>query len=116
MTKIIDLTHSRGDTFSRTLTLDGSILASSFDEVWFTVRTDYASASIVDETGALSSGTLTGGQIIATGAQEWTITIDSPNWTVGRLVYDVQVRSPAGQIFTVTKGTLRVFNDVTRSS
>jgi hypothetical protein len=114
MTKVIDLTHIRGDTFSQRLALSSGA-AASFDEVWFTVRAASPGASVIDESTALSSGTLTGGEIEQTGYQEWTVTIDIPDWPVGRLVYDVQIRSSSGQIFTITKGTLRVFNDVTRS-
>ena len=115
MTKVLDLTHIRGDTFSQKLKL-ASGLVSSFTEVWFTVRSTEPGSGVVDDTGALSSATLTGGQITENGAYEWTITITAPNWPVGRLVYDVQVRSGTGQIFTLTKGILRVYNDVTRST
>ncbi len=115
MTKTIDLTHQRGDTFSRILSLGNGLLASLFPEVWFTVRSAYPAAGVLDETGALSSVTLTGGGIVQTGYSEWTITVNNPDWPVGRLVYDVQIRSGAGQIFTITKGALRVFDDVTRS-
>lgn len=115
MTAIVDLTHTRGDTFSRTISLaSGNV--SSFDEAWFTVRSEFPDDDVTDETDALSSGTMTGTEIIPTGTKEWTVTINSPNWPVGRLVYDFQVRSSAGEIFTTTKGKLRVFDDVTRST
>ncbi len=116
MAKILDLTHVRGDTFSRKIGLSGGLLASGFEEVWFTVRATLPTSDETDDTDALSSGTLTGGEISVTGSSEWTIDIISPNWGVGRLYYDVQVRSGSGQIFTITKGTLRVFDDVTRST
>lgn len=115
MTRILDLTHIRGDTFAQRISLSNGF-ASQFDEVWFTVRSTIAAIDVVDDTGALSSGTFTGGEIVQTGQSEWTITIVSPDWPTGRLYYDVQVRSTAGQIFTVTKGILRVFDDVTRST
>ncbi len=116
MAKVIDISHIRGDTFSNQLALTSGLLTSSFDEVWFTVRATEPGASVSDDSGALSSGTLTGGEITETSSYGWTVTIDSPNWPVGRLVYDIQARSTSGHIFTLTKGTLRVFNDVTRSS
>lgn len=116
MTKTLDLTHGRGDTFIGIIRLENGIQTSSFNEVWFTVRTGYAATGIADETGALTSGTLTGGEISETGTSEWTVTIVDPNWTVGRLVYDVQVRTPADQVFTIIKGILRVYDDVTRST
>lgn len=115
MTKTIDIIHTRGDTFSQRISLTNTI-SSSFDEVWFTVRSTAPSVDDTDDTDALDSGTLTGGEIVQTGQYEWTITIENPNWTVGRLLYDVQVRSGSGQIFTLTRGTIRVYNDVTRST
>ncbi len=115
MTLVLDLIHTRGDTFSRKISLTNSI-TSSFDEVWFTVRSTTPADDEDDDTEALSSGTLTGGEVVQTGQYEWTVTIEDPNWIVGRLLYDVQVRSGSGQIFTVTRGTLRVYNDVTRST
>ena len=115
MTKVIDLIHVRGDSFEQRLALTTGI-ASTFDEVWFTVRSTEPSSSIVDDTDALSSGTLTGGEIVQTGQYEWTVTINTPNWPVGRLVYDVQVRSGSGQIFTLIRGKMRVYADITRST
>ncbi len=115
MTKVLDISHERGDSFSRILVLINGLAASSFDEFWFTVRSDSPGSSVLDDTGALSSGKLSTGEIAVTGISELTITIDNPDWPAGRLVYDVQGRTPAGQIFTVTKGMLRVYNDVTRS-
>ena len=115
MTKVLDLIHIRGDTFTRRLQVSLA-LAASFPEVWFTVRSAEPGSTVIYDTGALSSGTLTGGEIVQTGAYEWTVTIDNPNWPIGRLVYDVQVRSASGQIFTLTKGLIRVYNDVTRST
>ncbi len=114
MTKVLDLTHVRGDTFAERISLTNATV-SAFNEVWFTVRTALPAADVADDTGVLSSGTLTGGEITQTGQSEWTIDIEIPDWPVGRLVYDVQVRSNAGQIFTVTRGVLRVYDDVTRS-
>ena len=115
MPKVIDLTHQRGDSFSRTLRVDRNIAASSFDEVWFTVRSSIPADSITDETDALSSGTLTSGEIAENGQQSWSVTIDNPNWTVGRHFYDVQARTGSGQIFTLIRGRLKVFEDITRS-
>lgn len=115
MTKTLDLTHVRGDSFARIIRLSSGLLASSFSEVWFTVRTTEPSSSVIDDTGVLSSVTLTGGGIVQIGQSEWTVSVLNPDWPVGRLVYDVQVRSGSGQIFTTTIGKLRVVNDVTRS-
>lgn len=114
MTRTLDLIHIHGDTFSQRISLSNAF-ASQFNEVWFTVRSSLPAEDIIDDTGVLSSGTLTGGEIVQTGQTEWTVIIENPDWPVGRLNYDVQVRSTAGQIFTITHGTLRVYNDVTRS-
>ncbi len=111
----IDISHIRGDSFSRKFFIDNSTTAA-FDEVWFTVRTSEPAASVVDDTAALSSSTLTNGDILATGNKEWTVSIDAPPWTVGTLYYDVQARTTSGQIFTLIKGKLRVYNDITRST
>ncbi len=114
MTKVVDLIHVRGDTFSQTLSLTSG-LVSAFDEVWFTVRSSVPADSVSDETDALSSGTLTSGEIAGNGQQSWSVTIDNPNWPVGRHFYDVQARTGSGQIFTLIRGRLKVFEDITRS-
>ena len=113
MTRIVDLTHTRGDTFDRLLNLSQSVL--SFDEIWFTVRSAYPESSVTDESDALDSGTLTGGEIVSTGARQVQVTIENTDWPVGKLVYDVQVRSISGQIFTIVRGAIKVYGDVTRS-
>jgi hypothetical protein len=113
MTRIVDLIHTRGDTFDRLLNLNESVL--SFDEVWFTVRVSLPDDNVTDDSDVLSSGTLTGGEITQSGARQYSVTIETPDWPVGRLVYDVQVRTIAGQIFTAVRGNLKVYADVTRS-
>ncbi len=109
----IELT--RGDDFGATLTFDQ--LVAGFAEIWFTVRVDWAKSE-TDDTAAVFSGTLTGGQIALTGT--YTATIDIPDeatrlWSGFNYVYDVQIRTTAGKVYTTQRGKITVGYDVTRS-
>ncbi len=109
-----NLSVTRGDDDGGTITFDQP--CAGFNEIWFTVRTAWATTE-TDNTGAVFSGTLTGGEVIVTGT--YTATIDLPSvdtltWTNNVYFYDVQVRTTGGKIYTTQVGQLRMIPDATR--
>ena len=114
MTAIINLSQVRGDDLQKTVTLDQPL--SSFSELWFTVRTADATTQ-TDDTDAVFAGSLSGGELAAAGTYSFTVTADSDTtvlWTASTYVYDVQVKTLAGKIYTAAYGRLRMLPDVTR--
>lgn len=125
------LTLKRGDSFSANLTGLGDI--STRSKLWFTVKAgrdqaDSASQIQIEESGGLlylagaaaassGQGSLTVTNA-ATGAL--TIAIDEAATALlsGRpgLVYDIQVRTAAGAVQTLTEGDFTVSADVTRAT
>lgn len=123
------LTILRGDTYELSLTDLGNI--STRDKLWFTVKTsrsdhDHAALILIEETlelvysnggapEAAGNGTIT---VTDQVAGDITIKIDeietkklSPQ---NNIYYDVQWRSAADDVHTLTSGTCHITADVTR--
>jgi hypothetical protein len=108
------LTHVRGDTFIKTASLSQPL--TSFDDVWFTVRESYATTE-TDDSEAVAKGSIGGGEITGTGSD---VTIELPDdtttWQQPQYVWDLQVKTTGGKIYTAARGMLRITPDVTRST
>jgi hypothetical protein len=112
-----NLTAVRGDTKTWTLTFSQDI--SAFAEIWLTIRDGYDSTAVDDE-DAISQLKLSAGGITPTGARTADAEFDNEDttaWlTTMSLVYDVQVRTTTGKIYTTQLGQIRISHDVTRST
>lgn len=112
LVQLISIT--RGDDYGGTMTFDQAV--AGFVEISFTIRTEWATTE-TDNTEAVFSGTLTGGEVIVTGAYTATIDIASADtlaMTADSYVYDVQVETSSGKFYTTQRGMLRVNPDVSR--
>lgn len=112
-----NLSAKRGDTKTWTLTFSQDI--SAFAEIWFTVRDGYNSEA-TDDSDAVTQKKKSDGGIVATGARTADVEFsdtDTRDWlTTMSLVYDVQVRTTTGKIYTTQDGQIRISHDVTRST
>ncbi len=105
---------TRGDDWGGTFTFDQAI--SGFSEIWFTVRAAYATTE-TNNTDAIFSATLTDGDIAVSGAYAATIDVGHDvtlTWTSPEYVYDVQIETLGGKLYTTQRGNLRMCPDVTR--
>lgn len=112
-----NLEHVRGDSFTRIVTLSEPLIA--FTEVCFTLREVWASAEENDSEAELSLKLSNGGLEAGDEDDQVVIEIDAEDtrdWTLDDYVYDVQVTTTGGKVYTVLRGFLRVTPDVTRSS
>ena len=115
--RLENVAHYRGDQLDLTCTLTG-ISTALIAEAWFTVRRRTPAASVVNDDDAVTKVTKTGGGITAPATDQLRIVIagaDTSAWEAP-LVYDLQIRTNAGAIYTLVYGSLNVVNDVTRSS
>lgn len=104
----------RGDDWSTVLRFSQAL--SGFDEIEFTIRDTWASSE-TDNTGAVFAGSLTGGEIVADGTYDVTVSI--PNATTLGMTgdeyrYDIQVTTVSDKIYTTQRGCIRMIPDVTR--
>lgn len=116
-----DLRARRGDDKTYQLTIrqaNGVPLDLTGLELWFTVKRSYAHA----DSEAIAQRTVGSGITIVdgpAGRADVTLpaaaTTDLPA-TATALVWDCQVKDPAGEIHTVDGGTLVVDPDVTRAT
>jgi hypothetical protein len=112
-----NLTAVRGDTKKWTITFTQDI--SAFAEIWFTVREGYAEDQ-TDDTDTVSQLKLSAGDIVPTGARTADAEFDADAtraWLMTMaLMYDVQVRTTTGKIYTTQIGSIRISGDITRST
>jgi hypothetical protein len=115
-----DLLITRGDTptFNIAVTLSGAVYDLTGCTIWFTAKFDYANT---DAQAVFQRSTLNGGIVITNGpqglAQANLLSTDTSALanTKTMLLWDCQVKSALGQIYTVAKGNLIVEPDVTRT-
>lgn len=108
------LNITRGDDWGGTFTFDQAV--AGFAEISFTIRTAWATAQM-DNTDAVFSATLTDGDIAVSGTYSATIDIshtDTITWTAEEYVYDVQIETVGGKLYTTQRGNLRMCPDATR--
>lgn len=111
MTKIINLSHTRGDTWKRTLTFRDSanaLINLTGGSIIMTVKRDPESVEYVSQASAtlLDQTTNTG---------QATITLAGTDFNIenGLLWYDIQWTDSAGTIVTFMKGNFEIMYDVT---
>ena len=113
-----DLTMDRGDTETVVFTMAGDDTFAAGDTVWFTAkhktRDADADAVIAKHSGAGGGVTFTAGEATATATILPADTSDLDATAV--LVYDWQLRTQAGAVHTLERGTLTVRADVTISA
>ena len=114
----MDLTIYRGDTTRLNLlvVLAGAAYDLTGHNIWFTAKQSFLDADV----SAVFQKSTTGGGIVITSALNGRAQITiSPIDTEGLtnikslLVYDCQVESPGGDVYTVSYGNLIVLPDVT---
>jgi hypothetical protein len=109
--------HTRATDFVKEITFTED--TANFEDAWFTVRTDWATSE-TDDTTAIASGSILGGEMAITGT--YTATIEfadtvTRDWTLGSYVYDVKVKELAsGKILPAIRGVLVMGPDATRST
>ena len=124
-----DITATRGDTLSASLTDVGAL--TGYSKVYFTVKRDYADADTasiiqIEKTAGLkylngAVGTPANGSLTIDDEATGDITIaldevETAKLDPGVYVYDVQVVRTAGTVSTLTAGTFEVAADVTRAT
>lgn len=127
-TKSQDIQIQRGDTVYFDFTVSGLSVPLADCLVWFTAKeaisdtdddavirkTLTSGISVQTDLAGNSVGTVqidpadTAGIVMPTG-------IDDPAWSAS-LLYDIQIKTPAGEVFTVLKGRLIVSMDVTQAT
>lgn len=109
----------RGDNirFDVAITLDGNPLDVSAYLIWCTGKLQISDADLV----AVFQATKLGGQITVTGAGNNIARVNIPGAFTSvltdntTLFYDVQIKSPGGDIDTVASGRMQIVLDVTRA-
>jgi hypothetical protein len=110
-----NLTHYRGDTLSRLITItnsNGTALNLTGYTAFFTIK-NISDNSADDSSAILAKNWTThsdpvNGQTLLT-ATPAQMTIDE-----GTYKYDVQIKSPAGDITTVIAGNISILEDITK--
>lgn len=110
----------RGDTirFSVTITQGGASLDVSAYDIWCTGKRQLSDL----DASAVFQVTKAGGQITVTGAGNNIAQVSVPGSSTSSLTdnatlfYDVQIKSPGGEITTVSEGRMSVLLDVTRAT
>ncbi len=114
MTLVQSLTITRGDDYGAVVTFDQDI--AGFTDIAFTVRETYATTE-TDNVSAVFSASLLAGGVTAAGARSVAIDISNTatvTWSADKYVYDIQVTTTAGKIYTTQRGPLYMAPDVTR--
>ena len=122
-TRVIDIQLQRGDTYYFDFTVTG--LTPTLDEclIWFTAKnnlTDVDDDAVIRKT--LGAGIETTGDAAGTLTFEPDDTaaivpptgVNDPNWAA-ELFYDMQIKTPADEIFTILKGRVLVSMDITQA-
>ncbi len=112
-----DLTATRHDTRTLTLTLDGDAVFASGDFVWFTAKHQQSDP---DDDAVIAKHTGGGGITYTVGENTATLTLepaDTTNLTHRTtLVYDWQILTDSGNLWTVDHGTFTVEPDITKAT
>lgn len=112
------INHRRGDSFDKTLTLDGP--ASYYTELRFTIRAFVPPVDVLDDLDALAVAvsddgiTIDGVSVRVRFAASVTVL-----WPAGVLYWDLQGKGRDGDpdfVKTLDSGELKVSHDITRST
>lgn len=122
---VVNLQMVKGDTPSFNLTITDAITTLAIDltgsTIWMTAKKEFADT----DAAAVFQKSTTGGGITITdavnGLAKVTLVNGDTNLLEGffrgrvNLKYDIQIKTAAGQIFTVARGMLEVFEEATEA-
>ena len=110
-----NLTHYRGDTLSRLITItksDGTAFNLTGYTAFFTIKN--ISDNSADDTSALLAKNWTTHVDPTNGKTLLTATSAQMSIEEGTYKYDVQIKSSAGDITTVIAGEITILEDITK--
>lgn len=105
----------RNDTYSdvlKTLDCNGDLVDASGWTIYFTVRSSIPATTIVDDTDAVISKTITG---LASGEHTLTLTKTETDIAPGDYVFDIQIDYGDGTQKSSETGILVIQPDITRT-
>lgn len=114
--RIVQLQPTRGDTYKLDISLSAPL--SGISEVWLTIKSTWATTE-TDDSSAIVQLTLTGGEIVATGAATIRVTFSAEQTSLlvaDQYVYDLQIKTTTDEINTAQEGTVRPRRQVTVST
>ena len=103
----------RGDTWSKTMYFENEDGARIDITGWTIFLTVKAKASDLD-TSAVISKTLTTFSDPTNGEAEISLTPTDTNQAIASYVYDIQVKTNVGEIYTIVEGILTITKDITQ--
>ena len=109
---IVDITHTRGDTFVRNLHLANSVgtaINLTGATIVFTIRKDFTDASALVSSTAVIATPESGDAVVTVSAAAMKLALP----LVGTYYYDFQLTDSLGVISTIVKGNFFNSYDVT---
>jgi hypothetical protein len=113
--KTLTIQHTRGDTFVRNLTIkeDGTPIDITGYTVVMTIKTGYE----VDDDDATLQKEVTSHTDPTNGITDIVITPDEwEDIVAGEYVYDIQITTTTGAVYTPMSGVFLLTDDVTKAS
>jgi hypothetical protein len=109
----------RGNTrvLNLNFTEDGSAIDITGYTVWFTVREKVAKTSVTTDTDAVIAKKQLPAELTDPTNGKTVITLSSTDTDIepNNYIYDVQLKSDGGSIYSTSRGVFTVSGDVTRS-
>lgn len=117
-----DISHARGDTFSRRITVTDST-GGAYDltscSLWWTAKNDPDDPdSVAVQAYSSDGGSITIATDPATGIADVVGPVsDTDSLAIGTvLFYAVQLKDPSGYVFTTETGTITITDDTQRAT
>jgi len=107
------LSIKRGDTWSKTLYFNDENDANIDITGWTIFLTVKAKADDPDSSAVISK-TITTFSNPTAGIAEIELTPIDTNQAIGNYVYDIQVKTNVGEIYTIVEGILTIIKDITQ--
>jgi len=107
------LSIKRGDSFSRTIYFNDEDDANIDITGWTIFLTIKAKADDPDSSAVISK-TITTFSDPTAGIAEISLTPTDTNQAIASYVYDIQVKTNVGEIYTIVEGILTITKDITQ--